>query len=113
MTRVINLSQLAKEPDVVLDIDGVKHPMRPATVESFIENVKLIEALGTNASVVQEMEAMITIITRSFPSLTAEDVRGWPLEYLQSISDLARGQNGELVTTDEAKMNEALESGNA
>jgi hypothetical protein len=114
MTKVINLQELArKEPDVVIvTTDGERHEMIPATVESFIENVKLVEGLGTAASVVDEMEVMIKIITRSFPTISEAEVRSWPLENLQSISDLARGQNGELVTTDEEKLDEAIESGN-
>ncbi|MDE4297086.1 hypothetical protein PXK56_18015 [Phaeobacter gallaeciensis] len=114
MTTVINLNELAKEPDVVIvTSDGERHAMKPATVQSFIDNVKMVESLGTNASVVEEMEVMIKIITGAFPTISEDEVRGWPLENLQSISDLARGQNGELVTTDEDKAKEAEKSGNA
>lgn len=113
MTKVINLADLAKEPEVVIvTTDNVRHAMKPATVQSFIDNVKLVESLGTNASVVEEMEVMIKIITGAFPTISEAEVRSWPLENLQSISDMARGQNGELVTTDEAKAQEAEDTGN-
>lgn len=114
MTTVINLNEITKEPDVVIvTTDGERHEMKPATVQSFIDNVKMIEELGTNASVVEEMEAMIKIIIGAFPTIDDKEVRSWPLENLQSISDLARGQNGELVTSDEQKAKEAEDSGNA
>lgn len=113
MTKVINLASLSKEPAIVIVTeDGKRHEMVAATVQSFIDNVKLVEDLGVNASVVQEMEAMIAVIVRAFPTITEAEVRAWPLENLQSISDLARGQNSELVTTDEEKMKEAEASGN-
>jgi hypothetical protein len=114
MTTVINLKDLAKEPDVVIVTeDGTRHAMKPATVQSFINNVRLVEDLGTKSSVVDEMEAMIKIIDGAFPTIGEKEIRSWPLENLQSISDLARGQNAELATTDVDKAAEAEESGNA
>lgn len=98
MTTVINLQEIAQEPDVVIVTkDGKRHAMQPTTVQGFIDNVKLVEELGTDSSVVQEMEVMIKIITKAFPTIGEDEVRSWPLENLQSISDLARGQNAELT----------------
>ncbi len=113
MTTVINIKELAAVPAVIIvDENDVKHEMKSATVQTFIDNVKLVESMGTNVSAVDEMEAMIKIILGAFPTLTEEGVRGWPLEVLSNISDLARGQNGEIVTTDEDKAAEAAASGN-
>lgn len=112
-TKVINLAALSKEPAVVIiDENGVRHEMKPATVGSFIENVKTIESMGTNASTEDEMNVMMDIITRAFPTITKEMITKWPLENLQSISNMARGHNSELVTEDEDAAKEAEASGN-
>lgn len=110
---IINIADLKKEPDVqITDLEGDVHVMNRATVGSFIENVERIEKLGVNASTKEEMDLMIEVICASFPTLTAENVKSWPLESLAAISDLARGQNAELVTTDPEKAAEATASGN-
>lgn len=101
MTKIINFDSLKKEPLVIIEIDGVKHPMVEATVETFLENMKAIEDLGINASPRAEIEVGIGIITRAFPSLKEEQVRKWTLSQIQQLSEIARGVNGEIVTTDE------------
>lgn len=108
MTKIINFDQLAKEPIVTLVIDGQKHDMVEATVETFIENMKAVQSLGLNADPVAEIEVGIGIITRAFPTLTEKQIRSWTLSQIQSLSELARGANGEVVTDNE----EAAASGN-
>lgn len=113
MTHVINIKDLAtKSPLTIVDTNEVRHEMKPATVQSFIDNVKMVEDMGTNVSAVDEMEAMIKIILVAFPTMSDEMIRSWPLEALEQISDLARGQGGEIVTTDEDAAKEATASGN-
>lgn len=112
-TKVINLAALSKEPTVVIVTeDGERHEMKRATVGSFIDNIKIIESLGVNASTEEEMNVMIQIITRAFPTISEQMVKDWPLEHLQSISEMARGQNSELVSSSEEEAKEAEDSGN-
>lgn len=109
MTKVLNLDALKTEAPVAIVLDGVRHEMKVATVQTFVDNLKLIEELGTNPSMIREIEAAKTIILRSFPTLSEEQVGNFPLDTLQQLSDLARGANDEIVTTDE----KAASSGNA
>ncbi|MGV1754830.1 hypothetical protein [Agrobacterium sp. CG674] len=112
MTKIINFDSLVKEPLVIVVIDGVKHPMAEATVETFIQNMKAVEALGLDASPIAEIEVGVGIITRAFPTLTEDQVRKWTLSQIQNLSEIARGVNGEVVSTDEQEVADANASGN-
>lgn len=113
MTQFINLDEIKREPLVTIQVNGQKHEMRTATVEDFIENMKAIESLGKNASLVQEIEVMIGIVARAFPTLPENDIRSWPIDNLQKLSEIARGLGGEIVTDNPEKAKEAEKSGNA
>lgn len=98
-TKIINLSDLTPAPTVkIIDTTGTEHKLAPISVGTFIQNVKSVEELGMSASVSQEIELMIKIILRGFPTLTEDELMKWPIETLEQISQYARGQNGEIVT---------------
>lgn len=108
-TEIVNIGDLIPEPAlVIVGLDGKKHPMQVATVGTFIANAKTIESLGTEASPVQEFEAMVEIILRGFPTLTREELDQWPVDTVNKISEMARGKASEVVTDDE----EEASSGN-
>lgn len=112
-TKVINLADLRKEPIVtIVDEKGVRHDMVTASVETYIANAEAIEALALNAGPVKELETIVGIVGRAFPTLTEADIRKWPIDMIQQLSDIARGVNGEVATADEAAAKEANASGN-
>jgi len=113
-TKIINIGDLKKEPLVtIVTEDGTKHSMITASVETFIENMTEIEKLGINASPVKELEVIVGIVARAFPTLSEKEIRSWPIDVIQQLSDTARGVNGEIATTDEDAAKEANSSGNA
>lgn len=113
MTKIINFDDLKTEPPVILVIEGVKHPMKNASVNVFVENMSALEKLGTQTTAKAEMDVIVGIIGRAFPTLKEEQIREWELEQIRQISDIARGINGEVVSTDAKKIEEANASGNA
>lgn len=98
MTKIINLDSLTKPPLMVLEIEGVKHPLKPATVETFLENMKDLEELGIDASPAKEIEVAVRIFSRAFPSIGQEVIRALPIETIQELSKLAREVSGEVAT---------------
>lgn len=110
--KVINLDTIQKSRPVELVVDGTKHKMKESTVEDFIENMKLIDALGVKPTPAQEIEVMIAFILRAFPTLKNNQVRKMTMQQLRMLSDLARGENGEIATDDETEITKAVNSGN-
>lgn len=113
MTKIINLDSLKQEALIIIEVEGKRHEMKTASVDSFIENMKAIEGLGLNASPIQEIEVIIGIVARAFPTLDEKQIRSWPITTIQHLSEVARGVNGEIATADEAAAKEAAASGNA
>lgn len=112
MTKVINIAALRKPAAVVIeDEDGKKHEMVPASVSSFLENLKEIEALGVNASPIQEAELILGVVKRSFPSLTSEQIESWPIDIVRNVYVSIIMANGEMVAENEAKAEEAKKTG--
>lgn len=103
MTKVINLDDVAEEPQIVISVDGKRHPMVKPTVKNWLANLKLVEELGLNPSPVKEMEGGIDIIRRSFPSLTEEELLEWPLDRIQRLVDISRSMAAEVVAETEAE----------
>jgi hypothetical protein len=113
MTKVINIAALRKPPAVKIETeDGKSHEMVPATVETFLENLKEIEDLGLDASPIKEAELTIRAIHRAFPTLTEKQIKGWTLDVLKTLYEMILGVNGEVVSTDPAVIEEAKNSGN-
>ncbi|PZR92250.1 MAG: hypothetical protein DI537_13765 [Stutzerimonas stutzeri] len=113
MTKVINIADLRKAPLVtIVDEDGTRHNMVTASVETFLENVEAIESLGLSAGPKKELEVIIGIVLRGFPTLDEKTLRKWPVEVIQNLSDVVRGVGGEVATTDKAAADEAAKSGN-
>jgi hypothetical protein len=114
MTKVINIADLRKAPLVtIVDEDGTRHDMVTSSVETFLANVEAIESLDLNAGPRKELDVIIGIVLRGFPSLTEKTLRKWPVEVIQNLSDVVRGVGGEVATTDKAAADEAAASGNA
>jgi hypothetical protein len=93
MTKVVNFEALQDEPPFILMIEGKEHPMKIASVSDFVENMKLIEKLGANSSVADEIEVSIKVISRAFPSLTEDAIRSWQVTTIDKLFRIARGED--------------------
>lgn len=109
-TKVIKLESLVRPTPLIIEIGGIKHPLVPATVDTYIENMKDIEALSLNASPIEELELAVRLIVRAFPSLTSAEIRSWSVDVIHQLAQIARGASGEVATTDDA---EPVPEGNA
>jgi endo-1,4-beta-mannosidase len=102
MTKIVNIDALREESPFVLVIGDAEHKMQVATVQDFIENMKLIEGLGTNPSMTDEIEISIKVIARAFPTIPEKDIRQWQVSTIQKLFDIARGADVTQTVEDEA-----------
>lgn len=101
MTQVVNFDALQDEPPFILEIGGKSHPMKIASIQDFVENMRLIETLGANSSFLDELEVSVKVIARAFPTLTEDEIRGWQVGTIDKLFKLSRGEN--IFETPEAK----------
>ena len=95
MAKLLDLDAVAAESEFVIKLNGTEHKLKPATVETFVANMKELEKLGVSASVAEELEVTIGIILRAFPTVTEAEVRALTMQQIKAISDFARTANGE------------------
>lgn len=112
MTKVINIASLRKPAAVVIETeDGKKHEMIPATVGTFIENLKDVEELGLDASPIKEAELTIRAIQRAFPTIDRKEIDGWDLNVIQSLYEMIITVNGEVASQDPEAIKEIEKTG--
>lgn len=97
MTKFLDLDSVTPEAEFVLKLNGKDHPLKTATVRTFVDNMKDIESLALDATVVQEIEISVKIIKRAFPTITDEELDELTLDQVKAISEYALGANGEKV----------------
>ena len=110
-TKIVKLENLVRPTPLIIEVDGVKHPLVAATVETYIANMRDIQALAINADPVAELELGVKLIHRAFPTLSEKQIRGWTVDVIHQLAQIARGASGEVATTDEAELPSA--EGNA
>lgn len=91
MTQVINIDALKTPTPLIIEVGGVKHEMKVPTVQSFIDNMALLEGLSVDPSVTKELEVGVKVICSQFPTLTEVEVRSWQISVISQVMALARG----------------------
>ena len=105
--KILNIDALAKATRSIT-LGGVTHEIKEMTVENFIETTKQAEALEKEggATFSDQIEATISMIKRSIPTIEEAQLRALSIEQLVMVSKFLRGElDGEEVAEegDEAK----------
>jgi hypothetical protein len=122
MPKMLNLDEVAASTERVLTIKGVTYAMKPMSVADFIEytsatQAEQLKATKTKAkaktsdkpkpalekSIKDIMETFIEMVTKSFPTLPDEIVRGLTLDQLNAIVSFARGEQDPEAEEEEKK----------
>ncbi|MER9176313.1 hypothetical protein NKH72_22295 [Mesorhizobium sp. M0955] len=112
MTKFLDLDAVTAKAEFTVKLNGKEHSLKIASVETFIQNQKELEKLSLAATATEELEVVIGIIKRAFPTMPESEVRGLNLIQLEAIKDFALGANGEKVEKVEPADGEASTEGN-
>ena len=103
MPQMLNLDEVAAKTERVLSIRGEQYEMQPMSVSDFIDYTSKVQAQEVKGkkkgkaepdkSIIEIMESLIEMITKSFPTLPEEIVRTLTLEQLNAIIEFARGDS--------------------
>ncbi|SER25835.1 hypothetical protein SAMN05216548_1144 [Faunimonas pinastri] len=83
------------ENEFVVKLGGVEHHLKPVTVEDFVENTKLIQSLGVSGKLEDEVDTVIQMLVRAFPTMTVEQLKKLELVKLNALLDFAHKNNGQ------------------
>lgn len=90
--------------EVTIGLNGKKHPVRQITLEDWIANTKESQRLkGAEPDLETESDVIISMIARSIPTLSKEELRGIPLSKLNRLLEFTNGANGSERASQEAK----------
>lgn len=85
MARILDLDTLPTRDEVTIVLDGEKHVMRPVTVGRFIEQQKVAKQVDASGDIGASLDAVVSLIADSFPSLTRDKLLGLPMSALAQI----------------------------
>lgn len=80
---------------VGVKINGVTHIIQEVSVETFIENMKLVQSVGENIAPEEEIELIVKLTSKSLPSLGEDGLKQLTLPQLRNLLEYVRKHNGE------------------
>lgn len=101
-TKFLDLDAVAPKLTLTVKLNGKNHVMKTPTVEDFVENMKLIESLKAAAGPAVEMDYLVQLLTKAFPTMTEKDLKGLHLEQLKQLADYAQQHSGQTDIAEEA-----------
>lgn len=87
-------------PTITVSITGKSHILQEATVQSFIDNVRDMEQMRRTNHVVEELEIIMRIIMRAFPTIEKEELSKLTLTQLNELANFGRRANEEITDED-------------
>ena len=105
--KVLNLDKIADERDRrEIHLGGKTYVVEPISVDNYIETTLAAEALGDDATAVQQIEATVKMIQRSVPTIEERLLRRLSLEQLRVLVAFVRGEDND---AEEAQAAQAAE----
>ena len=103
----IDLDEVSPATDVTVRLNGAQHKLVPISVEDFIANTRDQAQLGEisdsdPAAVEKNLNLIIKMLVRSFPTLTEDDLRKIQLSKLWKLLEFAREAGGQEEVEKEA-----------
>jgi Mg2+/Co2+ transporter CorC len=101
--QFLDLDAVSMPTEVVVKLDGKEHKLQELTVQDFIENTKDQAKLGETSTVEEQMDVMIAMIHRAFPTISEDQLRKLGLTKMTSLLNFALQNNGDADARDEAE----------
>lgn len=108
-TKVLDLDKFGEDAGRTLTIGGVAYPVIEMTVDNFIETTKEAARLEKEgASMAEQIDAMVSMISRSIPTVPETELRKLSLIKLGIVVNFLQGKMDQLL---EEAAEAAAESG--
>jgi hypothetical protein len=93
-TKILDLDKFGEEADRTITIKGIEYPVQEMSFENFVETTKQAQKLQDDpaATTADHMEASISMIQRTVPTIPAEVLRGLSLVKLGVIVKFLHGE---------------------
>jgi len=92
MTKMLNLDDLAQEQRQ-LRWKGQVYQMKEMSVDDFIKITKMSESISKDATVAEQMDMAIQLISYSFPEIGVEQLKTLEMPQLNALVDFTMAAN--------------------
>ncbi|WKZ86344.1 hypothetical protein N5B55_05160 [Ralstonia pickettii] len=93
MAKILNLDKLSGNDERELNIGGKAYPVKPMSVEDFIETTLTAERLEGEKSIAKQIQATVKLIKRSVPTIDEQTLLQLSLEQLRAVTAFVRGED--------------------
>ena len=93
-TQFLDLDALLPAVEVTVKLGGVNHKLKQLSVQDFVANTADQQKLGEAASLSAEVETVVRMLHRAFPTITIEAFNKLELAKLYKLLAFALEQNG-------------------
>jgi hypothetical protein len=99
----LDLDAIGTEISLVVKLDGKDHQLQAISVDDFVTNLQIVQKMGTDVTVDQEIDLLVDMLSRAFPTIPKERLRKLTLPQLNALMSKAKEFNGQNAVTDEVK----------
>lgn len=85
MTKLLDLDAIAEAVVLTVKLGGKQHKMKTPSVKELATTIKEMEALSLNASMSTEIDAMMNVLNRSFPTIERDTLEGLTPEQVKQL----------------------------
>lgn len=85
MTKFLDLDAIAEALVMTVKLGGKEHRMKTPSVKDLATVVKDMEQLSLNASMSTELEAVMSVIERFYPTLKRDDIEALTAEQIWQL----------------------------
>jgi hypothetical protein len=92
--KFLDLDEVKPAIDLTVRLGGVDHKLKPISVEDFVANTQDQRKLSSASSLEEEVDVVLRMLVRSFPTMNIEDLRKVDLAKLWKLLEFANETNG-------------------
>jgi hypothetical protein len=98
MSNITYFDLDAVVPDqVIVKLKGVEHPLKPVSVDDFVQNTKMLQAIEGDGA--EDFEATMAhtkdLLSRAFPTMTPAIIGSMSMLQMNKLIEFAHGINGQ------------------
>jgi hypothetical protein len=100
----LDLDAVKPDETIVVKLGGNEHPLKPISIDDFIENTRTIQKLQAAGvgDTSEETEIIIGMLQRAFPSMTRELIGTLDIARMRRLMEFAMEHNGTRESQKEA-----------
>lgn len=104
-TKFLDLDAIAPEMELTVKLGGVQHKFKPTSVEAYFANTKMVADFmkaNPDGDQAEEFKLGVTMIQRSFPTMTTEMLMNLTFAQLQALQNWVKKADGSDKMEEEA-----------